>query len=276
MTARDPAPPASGRRAAGGSGTGTSGADGPVALVTGAGRGLGRLVAGALVRSGARVLTCSTRATPPGVGERWHAAVDVTDPSAAGRLVREATDRFHRLDVLVNNAGYANAPALLPETPEAIAQRCFSTNALAPMALMARAIPVMLAQPAGGVIVNVASRAGVVPVPRLAAYSASKSALVSLTLAVAKEYPDSRLVCVCVCPGGMDTEMREAVFGAEDARGQQPPERVADVILEIATRRSVGGRSVPSGAAIVVAKGEDPQVIDWPADARGHRRFTLG
>jgi NAD(P)-dependent dehydrogenase (short-subunit alcohol dehydrogenase family) len=248
----------------------------PVAVVTGATRGLGKAVVERLVPEGYRVVTCSTTAAAPGVGESLHRAADLADPKAAEGLLREVVDRFQRVDVLVNNAGYANRPAPLPETSDAIAQRCFATNVLGPYSLMRLVIPVMASQDRGGVIVNIASRAAIVPVPLLAAYSASKSALVSLTLAVSKEIHDPRVVCVSVCPGGMDTEMREALYGSTDARGQQDPRRVAGVVVEVATRRSLRGQPVPSGAAILVAKDEEPSLLEWPRDVRGHRRFTFG
>ncbi len=247
-----------------------------VAVVTGASRGLGRRVVERLAGGGYAVVSCATGPTPPGVGEALHLAVDVTDPEAVDRLVRGAVDRFGRLDLLVNNAGYANPPAPLSETADAIAQRCFATNVLGPYATMRRALPVMVRQPDGGVVVNVASRAGLVPVPRLAAYSASKSALVSLTLAIAKELDGTPVVAFSVCPGGMDTEMRRAVYGADDAREQQAPDRVAEVVVELATRRTLRGQPAPSGAAIVVAQGSEPAVVEWPRDSRGHSRFTLG
>ena len=133
----------------------------------------------------------------------------------------------------------------------------------------------MTALPGGGVIVNVASRAGVVPVPGLAAYSASKSALVSLTLALAKELGSNKVFCVSVCPGGMETEMRAVAYGPESARGQLDPLRVASVVVELASERSIEGRPVRSGAAVLVTKESGVTVLEWPRDERGHERLSL-
>ena len=246
-----------------------------VVLVTGASRGLGKVVAREFASRGWLVGTCSTTREAPGVGEAFHRPTDVTDPAAVEEFVSSALARFHRVDVLINNAGFANASASVAETSDEIALRCFTTNVLGPYYLIRRILPVMTALPGGGVIVNVASRAGMVPVPGLAAYSASKSALVSLTLAVAKELGSSKVLCVSVCTGGMDTEMRAVAYGPESARGQLDPLRVASVVVELATERSLEGRPVRSGAAVLVTKESGITVMEWPRDERGHERLSL-
>ncbi len=241
-----------------------------VAIVTGAGRGLGRAVARELAVRGCQVVTCSTGEAGPGVGEVLHLRADVTDPHAVDRLVEATLGRWGRIDVLVNNAGYTAAPAAISETTDEVARRCVETNLLGPLFLLRRVLPGMNASSSGGVVINVASRAGITPVPGLAAYSASKSALVSLTLAAAKERPDGKVLFVSICPGGMDTDMRVAVYGEDDARRQLDPLRVADLVAELATARTVNGRVVRSGAAVLVTKDAEVQVIEWPPDERGH------
>jgi len=244
-----------------------------VAIVTGASRGLGRAVAHDLASLGFRVLTASTGATAPGVGERAHVPTDVTDPASVDRLVTTALRETGRVDVVVNNAGFANPAAALADTPDEVVRRNFAVNALGPFYLLRRVLPAMIASPAGGTIVNIASRAGVTPIPQLAAYSASKSALVSLTLALAKERPDGKLFAVSVCPGGMNTEMRATVYGASDARAQLDPQQVADVVVELADRRTVAGRAVPSGAAILISRESGTRVLEWALDERGLAGF---
>ncbi|MGI0070770.1 MAG: SDR family NAD(P)-dependent oxidoreductase [Thermoplasmata archaeon] len=250
--------------------------DAPVVLVTGASRGLGRAVVLRLAELGCRVATCSTGGQGPGVGEALHQRTDVTDPRAVDQLVGAVVARWGRIDALVNNAGFSPRPAPILEASDEDAQRSLATNLLGPYYLLHRVLPGMVASPGGGVVVNVASRAGITPVPGLAAYSASKAALVALTLAIAKEVTDPRLIAVAVCPGGMDTEMRAAVYGADDAHRQQDPTRVAEVIAEIVLQRTVRGHAVTSGAAVLITKDSGVTVLDWPADERGHASFFAG
>lgn len=242
-----------------------------VAVVTGGNRGLGGAIAADLVRRGYRVATCSTSTRPPGLGEALHRRVDVTDAAAVEAFVTELHRQFGRVDVLVNNAGYSQAPSPLAQTPEEVARACFATNVLGPYFLLRRVLPLMLAQPEGGAIVNIASRAALVPVPGLAAYSASKTALVALTLALAKEAGNDRVFCVAVCPGGINTEMRAALYGAADAGLQLDPKVVATLVGDLATDRALEGRAVRSGSAVLVTRDDGVTVLDWPEDARGRR-----
>jgi len=246
-----------------------------VAVVTGASRGLGRRIAQDLVRSGLVVAANARSRERPGVGEGLYRAFDVSDVPSVDRFVKDAVSRFGRIDVLVNNAGFANAATPIPDTDEEVVAKCFEINLFGPAAFMRRVLPVMAGQPEGGVVVNIASRAGVTPVPGLAAYSASKSALVAFTLAAAKEYAGSRVLCVAVCPAGMNTEMRSTVYGADDAAGQMAPERVSEVVVELATQRTVNGASPDSGAAVVIPRDGEPIVVNWPLDSRGHQSLRF-
>lgn len=246
-----------------------------VAVVTGASRGLGRRVAADLVESGFTVAANARSRERPGVGEGFYRAFDVADAASVDRFIQETISRWGRIDVLVNNAGYANAATPISETGDDVVEKCFEINVVGPAAFMRRVLPVMAQQPGGGVVVNIASRAGVTPVPGLAAYSASKSALVSFTLAAAKEYAGSRVLCIALCPAGMNTEMRSAVYGAEDAAGQMSPERVSAVVVELALKRTVNGSSPDSGSAVVIPRDGDPTVINWPLDPRGHQSLRF-
>jgi NAD(P)-dependent dehydrogenase (short-subunit alcohol dehydrogenase family) len=158
-------------------------------------------------------------------------------------------EKHGRIDAFVNCAGFVHPRADLEKTRYQDLVECFQTNVLGLFNFLERVVPVMRSQK-GGVIVNVASKSARYAVPGLAAYSASKSAGVSLIQALAKEVADANLLCVTVSPSGMNTPMRALVYGEEDAKRQQSPEMVARIVCEIVS----GERSVPQGADILIIK----------------------
>jgi NAD(P)-dependent dehydrogenase (short-subunit alcohol dehydrogenase family) len=251
------------------------GGSAPVAVVTGASRGLGRRLCEVFLERGFRVAAGSRASRLEGLDRVSYRPLDLRRTESVDRFVREMVEELGRVDVLVNNAGYASPPQSFAEVPDEVLEESFATNVVGPAALLRRVLPVMTTQAEGGVVLNVASRAALTPVPGLAAYSASKSALVSLTLATAKELRDSRVLLVAVCPAGMNTEMRAAVYGRDDAQRQMDVERTVGVMMEIATSRTVEGSSIPSGAAVLVLPEGPARVQTWSADDRGHRTLAF-
>lgn len=250
--------------------------DRKVALVTGGSVGLGKLVVQGLAAKEYSVATCARSTHRPAAGEELYRSLDVADPKKVEAFVQEVLDRFHRIDVLVNNAGFANSPSPLQDSSDVEAHQCFEINILGPYSFMKRVLPTMIRQPEGGVVVNVASRAAITPVPGLAAYSASKTALVSLTLAAAKEMRDQRVLLVSVCPSGMKTRLRATVYGDADAERQQEPDKVANLICEIAATRTANGISLSSGTTLLVTKERGIQILQWSRDDRGFNGFGPG
>jgi short-subunit dehydrogenase len=102
--------------------------------------------------------------------------------------------------------------------------------------------------------------AGQRAVPGVAVYSASKFGVLALSQAIAKENADIPLKCVTVCPGGMNTEMREAIFGKADAEKQQSPDYVADVIFDVYHDKV----QVESGGDIVIRHGQISAIHPCP------------
>jgi 3-oxoacyl-[acyl-carrier protein] reductase len=247
----------------------------PVAMIAGASRGLGRRLCERFLERGFRVAAGSRGNRPTGLEHVFYRTLDLRRTESVERFVQESVAEFGRIDVLVNNAGYASAAQPFADVPDEVLQESFSTNVVGPAALLRRVLPVMSKQVEGGVVLNVASRAGLTPVPGIAAYSASKSALVSLTLAIAKELAGSRVLLVAVCPAGMNTEMRAAVYGREDAERQMDVERAARIMIEIATSRTVEGASVTSGAAVLIPPEGGARVLPWSADDRAYRTLAF-
>lgn len=191
-----------------------------VAIVTGASRGLGHAIATALLAEGARVVAAARtlepleqlQASAPG---RVHAvSCDVTDLDAVAGLAGVATEAFGRLDIVVNNAGIAPAGAFA-SMPQETWDRAFTINVMAPAALTRAAGPIFLDQGHGKVI-NIASLSGMRGKPVLAAYSATKGALLRMTEAVAAEWAASGVQVNAIAPGGFATDAQAAVLADPD------------------------------------------------------------
>jgi 2-dehydro-3-deoxy-D-gluconate 5-dehydrogenase len=196
------------------------GLEGRVAIVTGASRGLGRAAAEALVAEGARVLATarsgadleSLRCT---AADRIAVAIcDVRDLTSVAELPQRAMAEFGRLDIVVNNAGWAPAGALL-EQDDALWRDVFAVNVLAPVALSRAAGRQLLAQRSGKII-NVASTSGILGKPTLVAYSASKGALLQFTKGLAAEWAQCGIQVNAIAPGAFDTAAQATVTASPD------------------------------------------------------------
>ncbi len=231
----------------------------PVALVTGAGSGIGRETAillsnlgYAVVLAGRRVGALRETASML-KGPRAEMAVDLGDAVAAEKLVDNAVKSFGRIDAIVNNAGWSIA-ATIPQTNTALVQRIFAVNAIAPAIIIARAWPILERQAreegAGGVIVNVSSMATVDPFESLYAYAAAKSAVNSLARSVAKAGRELGIRGFAVAPGAVETPLLRSIVGTDQLSTEQTlsPESVAWLIGDCVT----GKRDHNNGETILM------------------------
>ncbi|QBQ99308.1 MULTISPECIES: SDR family NAD(P)-dependent oxidoreductase [Paraburkholderia] len=186
------------------------------AVVTGGGSGIGAATAAALLRAGARVTLMGRDAAKLdaqrvalGGGERIACvSVDVIDEDAVSAAFARAADGLGAIDILVNNAGQATA-APFAQTDLALWKRMLDVN-LTGVFLCTRAVlPAMLARKSGR-IVNVASTAGQVGYPYVAAYCASKHGVIGMTRALALEVATQGITVNAVCPGYTETELLQA------------------------------------------------------------------
>jgi NAD(P)-dependent dehydrogenase (short-subunit alcohol dehydrogenase family) len=232
--------------------------EGRVALITGAGSGIGRAVTRRLTGEGASVLgvdiseggLADTVAGSDGTIDAFVA--DVGDPDACAAAVAGCVERFGRLDVLGNVAGILRTA----HTSEMVVddyRQVMRVNLDGPFFLMQSAIPHLL-EAGGGAIVNIASNSGIQGIPYAAAYSASKGGLIQLTRSIAVEYVRTDLRVNAIAPAGTNTNLVAEVELPADAdhrligrmmgmRGLTRPEDVAAVFAFLASdeARSVTG-----------------------------------
>jgi NAD(P)-dependent dehydrogenase (short-subunit alcohol dehydrogenase family) len=199
---------------------------GKVAVVTGAGSGIGKATALLLLREGASVVAgcyepgdreVLESATGELSGSLTTVEADVTRDQDALRLVRTAVERFGGLDILVNSAGIAFG-GLATETSEEQWQHVLDVNLKGVFLCSKHAVAAMLNR-GGGSIVNVASINAIRGNHRLVAYSASKGGVVGVTLAMALDYAEHNIRVNCVCPAAIEGTrmMQRALDAAEDA-----------------------------------------------------------
>jgi NAD(P)-dependent dehydrogenase (short-subunit alcohol dehydrogenase family) len=219
---------------------------GKVALITGASQGLGRALALAYAREGARVVINARgeESIRPVAGEVealgaevLALAADVSKSADVRRLVDAATQRFDRIDVLVNNAGVLGPRVAIAEYPEDEWRRVIDANLTGPFLVSKAVVPHM---PEGGSIVNVVSGVSVEGRPEWGAYSVSKFGVEGLTQILASELQERGIRVNAVDPGGMRTEMRAAAYPEEDPMTRITPEENTDVFLYLASDESKG------------------------------------
>jgi NAD(P)-dependent dehydrogenase (short-subunit alcohol dehydrogenase family) len=220
--------------------------EGKVAMITGASKGLGKALALAYAKEGARVIiNARSKGSIHPVAEEVEAlgsevlalAADVSKSADVERLVDAATQRFGKIDVLVNNAGLLGPRVAIEEYPEDEWRRVIDANLTGPFLITKAAIPRMLE---GASIVNVVSGVSVEGRAGWGAYSVSKFGVEGLTQILAAELEERGIRANAVDPGGMRTEMRAAAYPEEDPMTRITPEENTDVFLYLASDESEG------------------------------------
>ena len=247
------------------------------AVVTGGGRGIGAAVARALAEAGASVVVASRTegdieqlaSKLCGEGHQaWSVVCDVSDPQSIHELAISATDRLGRVDILVNAAGIASSAPLHKLTLEDW-NRVISVNATGTF-LCTQAFISGMVERKWGRVVNVASVAGLTGSRYIAAYSASKHAVIGFTRCAAAEVAQHGVTVNAVCPGFVDTDMTAesldrivestgisrddalaAILDTTPQRRLFEPEEVAHAVLSLCDEKAKG----INGQAIVLDGG---------------------
>jgi NAD(P)-dependent dehydrogenase (short-subunit alcohol dehydrogenase family) len=232
---------------------------GQVAMVTGAGRGLGRATALALARAGARVgvvarseaqLAETVRGVTEAGGEAWAVVADVSDAAAVERMAREVGRQLGPVDLLVNNAGTTGPLGPIWEADPGDWWHSLEVNLRGPYLCSSALLPGMLERRRGRII-NVSTSAATVAVAHMGAYIIAKTALIRFTENLAAELLNSGVSVFAISPGTVRTAMSEYVLESEAGkkwlpwfrklfdRGRDvPAEKAAQLVVQLASGRA--------------------------------------
>ena len=199
-----------------------------VAIITGAGRGIGEAIALRFATEGARlVLASRTHSELESVagkirstgGNALPIVTDVNDREQATKLMQSALNAFCRIDILVNAAGTYGPIGPVWEVNAVDWEQAFSTNLFGTFALCQAVLPHMI-QARKGKIINFSGGGATAPLPRFSAYGVSKAAVVRFTETLAEEVKEFNIQVNAIAPGAVDTRLQDQVLAAGDRAGE--------------------------------------------------------
>jgi NAD(P)-dependent dehydrogenase (short-subunit alcohol dehydrogenase family) len=241
-----------------------------VAIVTGAGAGMGRAIALLYAREGAKVVISDIQAetladTAAAIETEGGVALavvgDIAQEADVQTLVDSALERFGTVDILVNNAGIMDNFTPAGEITDALWERVLGVNLTGPMRTTRKVLPIFSAR-GRGVIINIASIGGLQGSRAGATYTASKHGLIGFSKNVAFQYAQAGVRCNVIAPGGVNTQimahqtpnefgMSQAMSGIQGNKRMGEPEEIATIALFLASADA----SLVNGAVITADAG---------------------
>jgi NAD(P)-dependent dehydrogenase (short-subunit alcohol dehydrogenase family) len=249
--------------------------EGKVAIITGAGSGLGRAAAILFTREGAKVVVAANRekdgeqtvkSIKESGGDAIFVRADVTKATDLENAVKAAVVKYGKLDIMLNNAGTPGPGKLIADITEEEWNQVISVNLTGVFLGTKYAVPEML-KGGGGIIINLSSVAGVSPRRYTGAYAAAKAAVIQLTRVTALEYARKNIRANCILPGPIDTPFFTKVAGGdpekiaifkEQVRNEVPLGRFAQAeeIAQVALFLASDDASYITGAAFAADGGQ--------------------
>lgn len=229
--------------------------DGKVVVITGAAGALGSEVARTFFEAGAKLVCLDLdrdgleqifKGVPIRSEDYLIESIDLTDPEAVDGAIRKAIERFSRIDVLVNAVGGFRSGTPLHETPMKVWDFMMNINARTVLVAVKAVTPYLLKQKEGA-IVNIGAGPGIKGRAKMAAYSASKSAVIRLTESVSAEVKNAGVRVNCILPGTIDTPQNRKDMPDADFSMWVQPRSLANVILFLASdaAQDIHGAALP-------------------------------